>query len=672
MTALTYSEAFKTALEVASHGLRVFPVYSVGPGGRCTCSEADCEHPGKHPKTSHGFKDASVDEEQLHRWNKQCPDANWAVVCGDSFSVVDIDPKHGADPSELIDEHDLTGRPTVWTGEAQTGPLEGVRGGHVYCQNGVPTGKTATRGVEIKAVGGYVMLPGSRHASGVAYEWASELRPWTTSLLPVPAVLVPNAKTKTGPAPPVGSVIAAGDRNSTLTSLAGTMRRRGMSEAAIAAALAVTSRESCDPPLDDRDVRTIARSVGRYEPGEVIGVPPGVGATFPLLTVADLDNLPDPEWLVDGIVPEGNAVVFGQPGTFKSFVTLDLALCVAAGCDWHGHPVKGGNVVYVAAEGIRGMKLRVDAWQQVYGPRDLGRLFFVSEGVDLIDESTAEKLRLTLALVQGPVQLLVVDTMARSMVGADENSAKDVGLFLHELGRLPVATRLLVHHTGKDGVTERGSGALRGAADVMVKVERDGQAHRVALVCDKPPKDGEAWPTMTFEREVVGGSLVMKLVPVFRALLDASDEIRKRIVDFVHKHGPVSQTKIEQGVAGKGVLIRRTLGDLVVEGVLDVTQKGQSKLYTEPRPSPGDGVGRGRSQASPDRTPSPGGCTPQRGAPRGTGSGSLGDNPVPRPRDGDDDRKKSETDCDVCGGLITLVAGRPVCFHCTNERGART
>src|SRR5690606_23088605 len=61
-----------------------------------------------------------------------------------------------------------------------------------------------------------------------------------------------------------------------LTSLAGTMRRRGMTEDAIAAALIVTNRDRCRPPLDEDEVRTIARSVAGYEPAEDAADGPGL------------------------------------------------------------------------------------------------------------------------------------------------------------------------------------------------------------------------------------------------------------------------------------------------------------------------------------------------------------------------------------------------------------
>ncbi len=103
----------------------------------------ECNTPGKHPRTANGFKDASADERQLLQWNDRWADANWAVACGSNVSVIDIDTKAGADPTEIISDYELGGRPTVWTGAALAGELEGVRGAHVYSANGVRTGPTA-------------------------------------------------------------------------------------------------------------------------------------------------------------------------------------------------------------------------------------------------------------------------------------------------------------------------------------------------------------------------------------------------------------------------------------------------------------------------------------------------------------------------------------------------
>ena len=68
-------------------------------------------------------------------------------------------------------------------------------------------------------------------------------------------------------------VVTEGGRNDTLASRAGHMRRVGMSQEAITEALLAENKARCWPPLDEREVRTIARSVGKYRPDDRASVP---------------------------------------------------------------------------------------------------------------------------------------------------------------------------------------------------------------------------------------------------------------------------------------------------------------------------------------------------------------------------------------------------------------
>jgi RecA-family ATPase len=159
-------------------------------------------------------------------------------------------------------------------------------------------------------------------------------------------------------------------------------------------------------------------------------------STFRIWSIADLEQEPEPEWLIEPfLMVDSQAVLFGAPGDGKSFVALSFALCVASGRKWLGHEVKQGPVLYVAAEGGRGMKKRVRAWLKANGMHDVPEMFFLREAPQLRKPNDLKKLQKTIDQPQKPV-LIVLDTVARTMVGADENSAKDVGEWIDAAQKL--------------------------------------------------------------------------------------------------------------------------------------------------------------------------------------------------------------------------------------------
>lgn len=322
--------AFATALDFAAHGLPVFPVRPP-VDGRCPCHRPDCGDAGKHPFTEHGFKDAVTDERQLLHWNARWPDANWAMACGGAV-VVDVDTKNGADPLEVIPEHDLTG-PSVWTGEALEGSLEGERGTHVYRAPGCPTGRTPIDGVEVRGTGAYVILPGSRHVSGVPYEWASDARPWNVILEPVPEALVPKAKLT----PVADGEIVDGTRNNTLASIAGKLRNCGLTEREIRAALLVVNHDRCRPPKPEDEVRGVAKSIARYELG---GAP-----EEPLDEDDPLRNIPAVKY-VAWLAPDGCPECGGELSIFKGTAWFCASCPPRQGA---GRKHLGGGIYQLAA-----------------------------------------------------------------------------------------------------------------------------------------------------------------------------------------------------------------------------------------------------------------------------------------------------------------------------------
>jgi hypothetical protein len=230
-----------------------------------------------------------------------------------------------------------------------------------------------------------------------------------------------------------------------------------------------------------------------------------------LFTIGDLASLPRPSWLVQDLLPASAlAVLYGRSGVGKSFLALDFALCVASGAAWFGQRVKQGAVVYIAAEGLSGLALRIDAWVHERTLAAPQAIRFVGRAVNFLDSDDLHRARAAIERLNPAPSLVVVDTLARSMVGGDENAARDIGLFVRacDVLRAPSAAMLVVHHTGRDGGDERGSSALRGAADVMLAVKPDGANLR--LECTKA-KDAEPCGPWRLHLQPVRASCVLSL-----------------------------------------------------------------------------------------------------------------------------------------------------------------
>ena len=247
-------------------GWKLFPCHGATQSG-CTCGFKDCEHPGKHPATRRGFKDATTDLAQLNTWWMKLPAANLAIATGalSGLVVLDVDPRHGGDES-LADLQRQHGRlPTTVT------VLTGGGGQHYYFAH--PGSYVKSRelrpGLDIKADGGYVIAPPSAHITGGRYVWETGCSPEEVPLAPAPSWLLHElAEPAQQRAPDVPSAISSGSRNSALASLAGTLRRRGMTEGEISNALLAINAGRCQPPLSEQEVLTIAASVARYQPAQ--------------------------------------------------------------------------------------------------------------------------------------------------------------------------------------------------------------------------------------------------------------------------------------------------------------------------------------------------------------------------------------------------------------------
>ncbi len=220
------------------------------------------------------------------------------------------------------------------------------------------------------------------------------------------------------------------------------------------------------------------------------------GAPFKLYTVEELESLPDPAWLLEGLLPQGAlAELYGTFAVGKSFLALDWALSVVAGVPWLGRPVKLGGAVYVSAEGGAGLKKRIAAWRTEHTEADLSRFRTILVPVIFLEPTFVKFLVESIREELGDPALVVIDTLARCFGDGDENSAADMGKFVFGTdwikAKFPGATVLVIHHSGKKANQgDRGSTALRGAADNVMELAGKSGDRFPTLKCEKQ-KDWE-------------------------------------------------------------------------------------------------------------------------------------------------------------------------------------
>ena len=249
---------------------------------------------------------------------------------------------------------------------------------------------------------------------------------------------------------------------------------------------------------------------------------PAAGRRF--RSLAEIGHVPPREPTIAGMLAPGEiALLTGAPKSGKSTLAAGLAASVSRGAPFLGRACKTGPVVYIAAERGGGITRRLRA-----AGADEGQTFVAEWSPDLIADADQiiDGIR---AATEAPA-LIVLDTLARCIAGADENSSRDMGLAVKALATIqhafPCAATLVIHHTGKSGVSARGSGALVAGVDMELTVAKRAGGLALRLDCSNHQEAGE---TLPFRLEAYEGDDGAELVAVAddRPASDQRDPLEK-------------------------------------------------------------------------------------------------------------------------------------------------
>jgi hypothetical protein len=304
-----------------------------------------------------------------------------------------------------------------------------------------------------------------------------------------------------------------------------------------------------------------------------------------LLDSKGLDHLASPRALIDHILYfDTPSWIIGRPGCGKSFVALDWAAHVGSGERWNGFDVVQTNVIYVSPESPGGIKLRKQAWEASQGHRMDG-VYFLPLPINAIN--AGEFSALAALALEVHAGLIILDTQARMTVGLEENSSKDMGVFVDKLDRLRDKTHaciLTVHHTPRGADHLRGSTALEGAAGTIVTVKK--VADEITLSAD-PEHGGKTKDVAPFE------DVLLRLVPYGDAAIVSAmaldhvgdrqipTDVERSLRTWWQQHG--SEAVSSSLLVRTEVITERTFFRykkmLIDQGVLTKTGRGNQTRY---------------------------------------------------------------------------------------------
>jgi len=268
-----------------------------------------------------------------------------------------------------------------------------------------------------------------------------------------------------------------------------------------------------------------------------------------------LSEVTNPKWLIKNIIEEESLTqIYGAPKSGKSFIAIAMSCAIASGQDFYGNKSFKKPVLYIVGEGLRGCKRRLSAIEQgMYSLKGVP-LYLSDRAVRIGDKDDFERLVQEIEAVkaiEGDIGMIVVDTFQRNFGGGNENSAEDVGNFIHQLDGL-ISTYgcnvCIVHHSGHEGTRARGSSVIGASLDYEFQVKRTDKNDQMFVSFQQTlNKDGQGMSEKNFvfkEVDLIGEGL--ELTSGFLELTD---------IDFMAKEGiPYKQQLVLSALETQAVI----------------------------------------------------------------------------------------------------------------------
>lgn len=328
-------------------------------------------------------------------------------------------------------------------------------------------------------------------------------------------------------------------------------------------------RARCWSGCSDEEVLPLLLSSGRFTADE-LWMPNSPVATINetrFITYEDLKNLRPPNWMIEPYLQEGALVMLAAKfNTGKTFVALNWALDLSS---------QGKRVLYLALEGLNGLRPRVMAWEAFYG-RSPGDILFNDKHyrLNLLQPSSVQDL-CTWITDAGGFDLVVVDNLGEAFPG-DENDSDSIGRAMFSLNQIRQAsggTLLDIHNSGHGGqVRARGHSKMLDVHDTVIYLEAiEGSINGLKVVCGKE-RNADRFAPRRSQLKACNGSLV--------AVMDASVIASMNPYYDAVKQGHTTVSAIEAHLNKSHGAVVENLKKLVDNGDLTVLTLGKQNIYS--------------------------------------------------------------------------------------------
>lgn len=523
--------------EYSKLGWKLLPCHGI-TNGKCNCGDLhhDSSDAGKHPLLTDWNNKSTSNSETLNEWFGAHTGNNVAVNCRASgLVVIDIDPRNGGDESFLQLENWLDGEIpetlTVLTGEYF---IHGVRtrGRHLYfkAQEGdqfyKDFSKQGFKGIDIK-FNGYVLLPPSKHVSGVDYVWDENFNPFKISASKLSSKMRDLMVKKTNqPNNPSGLInlnfdlekniqatdsarrelekqvirislrTAEGQRNVALNESAFIMGQYvgggQISVPEVVEALTKAARIAYKDQNAESEIASVLRLTGGalsagastpiynvdFENVETIDVEHGTDDEFlkrlNLVNWKEVwEDTSEEVWFVDGIICAGRGhTIYSDPGVGKSLLVREFSACLATGKSVLGLSAKKPiRVLYIDHENIPKTDIRRSLVDMGFTWEELEpnfKLMSFPNFTPLDLPKGGQELKRAIEIINP--ELVVIDTLSRAVKGKENDNDTWID-FYNYTGKILKSMGIAyirIDHTGKNSdAGPRGGSAKMGDVDLV-------------------------------------------------------------------------------------------------------------------------------------------------------------------------------------------------------------